>query len=107
MTRKIGVLITGGDFQALGALRSLARKDVPICLLDNDFCISKYSRYRNIFLRSPSPFDEDAYVAFLVDLAVNKKFGGWIILPNSDKAVYVLSKNKELLEKYFKIPTPP
>ena len=42
----IGVVLTGGDFQGLGVLRTLARKGIPITLLDSDHCISKYSRNR-------------------------------------------------------------
>ena len=35
MSEKVGAVITGGDFQALGVMRTLARKDIPIVLLGN------------------------------------------------------------------------
>lgn len=35
MSKKIGAIITGGDFQGLGVLRTLAKKDIPIILLDS------------------------------------------------------------------------
>ncbi len=54
MPEQIGVVITGGDFQALGVLRSLARKDIPVAVLDHDHCISRYSRFpKRYFRRQP------------------------------------------------------
>lgn len=107
MTKEIGAVITGGDFQALGAIRTLARKDVPIIVLDNDLCISKYSRFVKKFIRAPLLSNEDAYVNFLIWLARKERIDGWVIFPNSDEAVYILSRNKDILKNYYKIPTPP
>ena len=49
MAEKVGAVITGGDFQALGVLRTLAKKDIPVIMLDSDFCIGKYSRFKKKF----------------------------------------------------------
>lgn len=106
MTNRIGALITGGDFQGLGVLRTLARKDIPIILLDSDHCISKYSRFKKKFIRSPHPSQAENYLRFLIDLAKKEKIDGWVIFPNSDEAVYVLSRYKEILENYYRIPIP-
>lgn len=106
MSDKIGAVITGGDFQGLGILRSLAKKNIPIVLLDSEHCISRYSRFRKRFIKSPHPSEAETYGNFLMDLAEREKINGWVILPNSDEAVYVLSKYKESLEKFYKIPTP-
>ena len=106
MTEKIGVVITGGDFQALGALRTLAGKGVPVILLDNDRFIGKYSRYRKRFFKSPKLCEEVEYVNFLIDLAGKERIHGWVILPNSDEAVYLLSKNRDILSEYYRVPTP-
>lgn len=106
MQKRIGAVITGGDFQALGALRTLARKNIPIFLLDSDHCISRFSRYKKKFFRSPHPSMEDYYLDFLISLARKEKIFGWIIFPNSDEVVYILSKHKDTLEEFFRIPTP-
>jgi predicted ATP-grasp superfamily ATP-dependent carboligase len=106
MQEKIGAVITGGDFQALGVLRTLARKDIPIILLDSDHCISRYSRFKKEFLRSPHPSMEETYLDFLIKLAKKRKIYDWVIFPNSDEAVYILSKHKEVLEEFYRIPTP-
>ena len=106
MSQKIGAVITGGDFQALGAIRSLARKNIPIVVLDSELCISKYSRHvKNIF-KAPRLSDGDGYVNFLIELAGKEGTNGWVIFPNSDEAVYVLSKNKVVLKNYYRVSTP-
>ena len=106
MHKKIGAVLTGGDFQGLGVLRSLARKEVPILLLDSQYCIGRYSRYKKRFVKSPHPSETEAYLDFLIALSKKENIQGWIIFPNSDEAVFVLSKYKSVLEKFFRIPTP-
>lgn len=106
MTNKPGAVITGGDFQGLGVLRTLARKDIPIVLLDSDHCIGRYSKFKKRFLKSPRPSDADNYLNFLIDLAKKEKIHGWVIFPNSDSAVYVLSRYRDVLEEYYRVPTP-
>ena len=106
MQEKIGAVITGGDFQALGVLRTLARKNIPIILLDSDHCISRYSRFKKKFFKSPPPSAEESYLNFLIDLAKKEKIHGWVIFPNSDEVVYILSKHKDVLEEFYRIPTP-
>lgn len=104
--KKVGAVLTGGDFQALGAIRTLGRKGIPIVALDSDLCISKYSRYIKKFFKAPSLTDTQLYVDFLIKIARKENMLGWIIFPNSDEAVYLLSKNKDILEKFYRIPTP-
>lgn len=106
MENRPGAVITGGDFQGLGVLRTLARKGIPIILLDADYCIAKYSRYKKKFIKSPSPGHAEAYVTFLIEVAAKERINGWVIFPNSDEVVYVVSRYKEILEKYYRIATP-
>ena len=108
MQEKVGALITGGDFQALGVLRTLARKKIPIIMLDNDHCIGKYSKYKKKFFKSPRPSDPQSYVDFLIKLAQKENIhkDRWVIFPNSDQIVHVLSKYKKRLEEFYRIPTP-
>ena len=106
MTNKPGAVITGGDFQGLGVLRTLAQKDIPIILLDSDRCISKYSRFKKKFIKSPHPTQAESYRDFLIDLAKKEDIHEWVIFPNSDSVVYVLSKYKDVLEEFYRVPTP-
>jgi len=108
MQEKVGAIITGGDFQALGVLRTLARKNIPIIMLDSDHCIGKYSKYKKKFFKSPPPSDHQSYVDFLIKLAKKENIhkDRWVIFPNSDEIVYVLSKYKNILEEFYRVPTP-
>jgi len=106
INNQIGAVITGGDFQALGVLRTLGRKGVPVVVLDSDHCIAKYSKYKGKFFKSPSLSDEQNYVRFLIELAEKEDLGGWVIFPNSDEAVYLLSKHRDTLQEFYRIPTP-
>ncbi len=106
MQEQIGVVIMGGDFQALGVMRTLARKDIPVFMLDSDHSISKYSRFKKRFIKSPPLADKESYLRFVIELAKKEGIQGWVILPNSDEGVYVLSKYKDVLEGYYRVPTP-
>jgi len=108
MQEKVGAIITGGDFQALGVLRTLARKNIPIIMLDSDHCIGKYSKFKKKFFKSPHPSDNQSYVKFLLELAKRENIHKerWVIFPNSDEIVYILSKYKQVLEEFYRVPTP-
>ncbi len=108
MQKKIGALILGGDFQALGVLRTLARKSIPVIMLDSDLSISKYSRFKKKFFKSPRSSDSQSYVDFLMELAKKENIvkDRWVIFPNSDETVYIVSKYKDSLEEFYRIPTP-
>ena len=106
MYKKIGVVITGGDFQALGAIRTLGRKGIPVTVLDKDLCISKYSKFVKKCIKAPSLSDENTYKDFLIHIAEKENIKGSVLFPNSDEAVCIISKHKKILEKYYSIPTP-
>ena len=82
--RQVGAVIIGGDFQGLGILRSLARHNVPIYLLDDGLCIGRFSKYSKRFIKCPSVKQEALFLTFLVDLARKEKLDGWLIYPNDD-----------------------
>jgi D-aspartate ligase len=107
LPNKIGAIITGGDFLGLGVMRTLAKKGIPIILLDhNKYFISKYSKFAKKFFKSPLPSETENYVNFLIRLATREGILDWIIFPHCDEVVYVLSRYKEILENYYRIPTP-
>lgn len=100
------MVVTGGDFQGLSVLRTFARKGIPTLLIDHELSISMFSRYRGRVLRSPNPLDEEGYLDFLFKIADKEHISGWCIFPNNDETVWLLSRNKQELEKHYRIPTP-
>lgn len=105
-TRKIGAVIVGGNFQGLGILRSLARRNVPTYLLDHELCIGRFSRYPHRFIKCPNVSQEASLFKMLIDLAQRDKLDGWLIYPNDDETVRFLASNKQQLEKYYRVTTP-
>jgi len=104
--KKVGAVIIGGDFQGLGVLRSLAKQDIPIYLLDTELCIAKFSRYRKKFIKCPDPQNEMSFLNFLKELAERQNLRGWIVFPTNDQTVRILSENRDKLKEYYRIPTP-
>jgi predicted ATP-grasp superfamily ATP-dependent carboligase len=106
MDKSIGAIITGGDFQGLAVLRTLAAKGIPVVLIDHEFCIGRTSRYKKKFFKAPNPANENEYIDFLINLVKMEKLFDWIIYPNSDQIVHVLSKNKNKLNEFINVPVP-
>jgi predicted ATP-grasp superfamily ATP-dependent carboligase len=104
--KKPGAIIINGNCQGLGLLRSLARQNVPTCLLDRGLCIGRFSRYARRFLKCPDVKEEALFLKFLTDLAIKENLKGWLLYPNDDETVYLLSRYKEPLEEYYRVTTP-
>jgi predicted ATP-grasp superfamily ATP-dependent carboligase len=100
---KPGAIILGGSFHSLGAARNLAQHNVPVCVLDNGPCISRYSRSVKQFILCPSVDDEEAFVEFLVQLSVDRNKEGWVLFPSTDEYVRILSQYREQLSEHFLI----
>jgi len=55
----ICVMVIGDHVQALGIIRSLGRRGIPVYLLhDKHLCISRFSRYIKQFIKTPKPSNE-------------------------------------------------
>ena len=103
MKNETGVILTGGDFQGLDALRAFSQRNIPVVIVDNTLCISRYSRCKHRFFHAPSPSNPEAYIQFLIELAGRENLQDWIVIPNSDEIVYLLSTHRDLLQKYYHV----
>ena len=104
--RTPGGLITGGDFQGLGVVRSLGRRGIPVHVIDHELSIARFSRFCKRFSFAPHPAEEQEYVRFLKEYARGLDHAKWVLYANSDTVVKILAKNKKVLEDYYLIPTP-
>ena len=103
---KSGVIVIGDHVQALGIVRSLGKRGVPVYLVNNRrICITRFSRYLKKFIKCPD-FTDNRIINFLINLAKKERVDDWILMPTNDAAVYVLSRYKDALEEHFKVPTP-
>jgi len=101
-----GAIITGGDFQGLGVIRSLGRRGIPVHVLDHELSIGRFSRYCKSYTVAPNPAKEKEYVSFLMAYGRRLRPEKWVLFANSDQVVGLLSKHKKILEEYYLIPTP-
>lgn len=107
MKKDIGVAVVGDHVQALGIIRSLGSRGIPVYLLhDRNLCIGRFSRYTKKFVKTPNPSNEAAFVDFMIKLAKKDQLIDWILMPTNDVGVYTLSKHKETLEGYYRVSTP-
>jgi D-aspartate ligase len=106
-SHSIGAVVIGGDYQGLGIVRSLGRHGVPVCVIDNEHSIARYSRYCTRFLKLPKLREQRDAVDGL--LALERRFGmeGWVLYPTREELVAALSHHRTELSEVFRVPTPP
>ena len=47
----VGAVVIGGDYQGLGIVRSLGRRGIPVCIIDDEYSIARFSRYAQRAIR--------------------------------------------------------
>jgi predicted ATP-grasp superfamily ATP-dependent carboligase len=105
--KSIGIVVVGDHVQALGIIRSLGRRNIPVYLLnDKNLCIGRFSRYIKKFVKTPSIENELKFLNFLLTFTKIYNLNNWILIPTNDAIVKIVSKNKDLLKEYYQVPTP-
>jgi D-aspartate ligase len=104
--KPIGALVIGGDFQGLGIVRSLGRRGVPVCVIDDELSISRYSRYTTHSVAVRSVRQESETIDAIIRTGRRLGLNGWVIYPTRDETVAALAKHREELATYFRVPTP-
>jgi len=56
--KKVGALVVGGEHPGLGVARSLGQRGIPVYVVDDQYCISSFSRYVKRVVRVPDLRDE-------------------------------------------------
>ena len=103
---QVGAVVVGGDYQGLGIVRSLGRHGIPVVVVDDEPSIAKYSRYTTQALRVPELRDGPTIVRTMLDIGRRLGLHGWVIYPTRDEMVGAFSRQREELEKVFRVPTP-
>lgn len=101
-----GAVVVGGDYQGLGILRSLGRRGVPVCVVDDERSISRYSKYCTHFVKVGNLREERAIVDSLIAVADRLGLSGWVLYPTREELVAAISRNRDQLSRSFRVPTP-
>ncbi len=89
----------GGDYQGLGIVRSLGRQGVPVCVVDDELSISRYSRYATKFVKLANLHDERVVVDSLLELGKRLDLEGWVLYPTREELVAALSRRRSELSR--------
>ena len=97
-----GALVLGANYRALGVVRSLARRGIPVRIVRyDDASITALSRYVDHPLHWTDGSDETE-LAHLLDLAGRHGLEGWTLIPTDDEGARLLSRVRgPLLERYL------
>ena len=98
------VLVTDGNFKhTLAAVRSLGKNGAEVTVFSHLFiCVSFFSKYCRHRVIAPDPEKDPMFAAFLLEYV--KKNHVDVLLPISFAAVMQVSRIRNELEKYVKIP---
>src|SRR5690606_25313339 len=67
-TETVGAVVVGGNFPGLGIVRSLGRRGIPVCVIDDEISVSRVSRYTTHHVRVPDLLDEQRAVDTVLDV---------------------------------------
>jgi D-aspartate ligase len=104
--QRAGAVVVGGDYQGLGIVRSLGRRGVPVCVIDDERSISRHSRYTTHAVRVDSLRDQDRSVDLILDVCSRLHLEGWVLYPTRDETVAAISRHRDRLGARFRVPTP-
>jgi D-aspartate ligase len=103
---RAGAVVVGGDFQGLGIVRSLGRRGVPVCVIDDEHSISRFSHYATYSMRLPNLRDEGRIIDGVLEIGRRLGLKGWVLYPTREEVVAAFSRGRPLLAEYFRVPTP-
>ena len=99
--RPRGALVLGADYRALGVVRSLGRRGVPVWVLAQAAePLATVSRYAQRSLRWIAGSERDR-IAFLCELADRHDLAGWLLIPSTDDAAAFLARGHAELGERF------
>lgn len=104
--RSIGGVVIGGDYQGLGIIRSLGRRGIPVCVVDDEHSIGRFSRYTTHAVKVDDLRDERATVETLLGIGRRLGLHGWVLYPTREETVAALSRHRSVLAEVFRVPTP-
>lgn len=103
---RIGAVVIGGEHPGLGVARSLGRRGIPICVIDDQHSISQFSKYVNHVVRVKDLRDENRTVDSVLEVGRRYGLEGWVLFPTRDETVAAFSRHRERLAEVFRISTP-
>ena len=106
ISKPIGAVVVGGDYQGLGIVRSLGQQNVPVYIIDNEHSIARFSRYATRTFAVNDLRDEKQTVDTVLEIGRREGLEGWVLYPTRDETVAAFARYRPLLSEFFRVPTP-
>jgi D-aspartate ligase len=106
-TEGIGAVVIGGDHPGLAIARSLGKRGIPVYVIEDQHSISAHSKYPKRVVRVDDLRDPQKTVDAV--LKVGEKYGlrDWVLFPTRDETVMAISQQRERMDEFFRVTTPP
>ncbi len=101
-----GAVVVGGDYQGLGIVRSLGQRGIPVCVIDDERSIARFSRYTSHAVHVHNLRNEEQTVHALLHVGEKLGLRGWVLYPTRDETVAAISRYRSVLAEFFRVPTP-
>jgi D-aspartate ligase len=101
----IGAIVIGGEHPGLGIARSLGRRGIPICVIDDQHSVSQFSKYVTRVVRVKDLRDEHNTVDTVMEVGQRYGLEGWVLFPTRDETVAAFSRHRERLAEFFRVTT--
>lgn len=105
--KNVGAFVVGGDHPALGVVRSLGERGIPVYVLEDQQSISRFSKYTTRVIRTKDLLDEQSTIDVLMEAGERYGLQDWVLFPTRDEHVAAFSLHRERLEKMYRVTTPP
>lgn len=106
MGRPEGAVVLGSDYRALGVVRSLGRRGIPVVVVrhgdDRLAAVSRYAR-KTVDLPDGGP---EPQVDFLLRLATREGLEGWALVPSADESAAMVARHEDELGERYTLTTP-
>lgn len=103
--KDVGALVVGGDHPGLGVVRSLGRRGIPVYVLDDKYCISRFSRYATRVVKFDDLLDERKTVDAVLEVGRRFDLRDWVLFPTRDETVAAFSRYRDELAQFFRVTT--
>jgi len=102
-----GAVVMGADYRALGVVRSLGRRGIPVWVVrQGGHLVAAASRYAPRTVPWPDGGDQ-ARIEFLLDLSAKHNLAGWLLIPTDDYTVGLASAHYKALAGKYRVTVPP
>jgi predicted ATP-grasp superfamily ATP-dependent carboligase len=98
-------VVVGGDHPGLAVARSLGRRGIPVYIIEDQRCISSWSKYVKRVVRVENILDERKTVDAVLEVGRRYNLRGWVLYPTRDETVAAFSRYRAELADFFRVTT--